>query len=151
MPISLELVGLSELSAREKAVFELVVRGLSNRKISEELCITERTAKFHAGKLLAKCGRRARIELLALCLSGAQGIEPEPIAVRRRELKGKRSERDAAVTRQQAMATAEAEVRITLCPARAASFSQYPVASQMGCHVRTFGRRLTKRGRWSRT
>ena len=40
---------------------------------------------------------------------------------------------------------------ITLYAARAASFSQYPVASQMGCHVRTFGRRLTKRGRWSRT
>jgi DNA-binding CsgD family transcriptional regulator len=126
MPISLALVGLNELSAREKTFFELVVRGLSNRKISGELCIAESTAKFHIGNLLAKCGCRSRIELLALCLSRALGIEPEPIneatrrqAVRRRELKGmrrresqrKRRERDAEVTRRQAMAIAEAEAR----------------------------------------
>jgi DNA-binding NarL/FixJ family response regulator len=76
-PISLELVGLNELSAREKTVFELAVRGLSNRKISEDLCIAERTAKFHIGNLLAKCGCRTRMELLSLCLSRALGIESE--------------------------------------------------------------------------
>jgi DNA-binding CsgD family transcriptional regulator len=121
MPISLALVGLNELSGREKTVFELVVRGLPNRQISEELCITERTAKFHIGNLLAKCGCRTRIELLSLCLSRALGIEPErntePACRRRaprhatasrRELQRKRREEDAEVARQQAMAEAEA-------------------------------------------
>ena len=120
MPISLELVGLNELSAREKTVFELVVRGLPNRQISEELCITERTAKFHIGNLLAKCGCRTRIELLSLCLSRALGIEPErntepacreavaDRGARRTELQRKRREEDAEVTRRQAMAEAEA-------------------------------------------
>jgi DNA-binding CsgD family transcriptional regulator len=126
MPISLELVGLNELSAREKTVFELVVRGLRNRQISEELCITERTTKFHVGNLLAKCGCSSRIELLAVCLSRALGIEPERNTdltrrqalaardvARRRELQRKRREEDAEVTRRQAvaMATAEAEAR----------------------------------------
>ena len=121
MPISLALVGLNELSGREKTVFELVVRGLPNRQISEELCITERTAKFHIGNLLAKCGCRTRIELLSLCLSRALGIEPErntePACRRapwsatasRRELQRKRREEHAEVTRQQAMAEAEAQ------------------------------------------
>jgi DNA-binding NarL/FixJ family response regulator len=85
--ISVGLVGLDELSARETTVFQMVVRGLRNRQISEELCITERTAKFHVRNLLAKCGCRTRSELLALCLSRALGIESEPIRlVRRREV-----------------------------------------------------------------
>jgi Bacterial regulatory proteins, luxR family len=79
----LALVGLNELSAREKTVFELVVRGLSNRKISEELCIADRTGQ-------------------------AVAIRD---TVRRTELQRKRGEEDAEATRRQAMATAEAEVR----------------------------------------
>jgi DNA-binding CsgD family transcriptional regulator len=118
-PISLALVGLSDLSAREKTVFELVVRGLRNRQIGEELCITERTVKSHVGNLLAKCGCSSRAELLAVCLSRALGIESEPNneatrgrqAVRRRESQRKRRERDAEVTRRQAMAMAEAEAQ----------------------------------------
>jgi DNA-binding CsgD family transcriptional regulator len=100
--ISVGLVGLDELSARETTVFQMVVRGLRNRQISEELCITERTAKFHVRNLLAKCGCRTRSELLALCLSRALGIESEPIRlVRRRESQRKweaaQRDRDAGV------------------------------------------------------
>ncbi len=42
------------LTAREREVFALVVEGLANRQIGEELNITEPTVKLHRGRLMRK-------------------------------------------------------------------------------------------------
>lgn len=53
-----------QLSRREREVFTLVVKGLTNKEIAANLCISERTAKFHVSAILKKCGVGSRIELL---------------------------------------------------------------------------------------
>ena len=54
----------AELTAQEKAVFELIVqKGSSNAEVAKALKITERTAKFHSGNLLRKMGEPDRLKL----------------------------------------------------------------------------------------
>lgn len=53
------------LTPREREVWLLVTRGLSNAGIAKSLCISERTAKFHVGNLLTKTGSRSRSEAAA--------------------------------------------------------------------------------------
>ena len=52
-----------ELTRREREVALLVARGLTNRQISQELSISERTAGNHVAKILKKLGLRSRIQL----------------------------------------------------------------------------------------
>lgn len=52
------------LSFREQQVVDLLVKGLSNRKIGVVLGISERTAKFHVCNILHKLQVRTRRELL---------------------------------------------------------------------------------------
>jgi DNA-binding CsgD family transcriptional regulator len=52
------------LSSREEEVLELVVRGLSNRRISKELFISENTVQRHLSNIFEKVGVRSRKELL---------------------------------------------------------------------------------------
>jgi DNA-binding NarL/FixJ family response regulator len=52
------------LSPREEEVLELVVRGLSNRRISKELFISENTVQRHLSNIFEKVGVRSRKELL---------------------------------------------------------------------------------------
>lgn len=56
------------LSEREVEVLQLVARGLSNRQISEELVISERTARTHISNILAKLhlANRTQATLYAL-------------------------------------------------------------------------------------
>ena len=42
------------LTSREKAVLALMAQGLSNNKIGNDLCITERTAERHINKIFRK-------------------------------------------------------------------------------------------------
>jgi DNA-binding NarL/FixJ family response regulator len=51
------------LSFREQQVVDLLVKGLSNRKIGTVLGISERTAKFHVCNILHKLQVRTRKEL----------------------------------------------------------------------------------------
>lgn len=53
------------LTAREIQIFQLMVRRLSNREISEGLKIAERTVKFHISNIFAKIKVQCRRELLA--------------------------------------------------------------------------------------
>jgi DNA-binding CsgD family transcriptional regulator len=48
------------LTAREEEVAALIARGLTNRRIAEELSISERTVDTHVGHILKKLGLHSR-------------------------------------------------------------------------------------------
>jgi non-specific serine/threonine protein kinase len=51
------------LSAREREVAVLVGRGLTNRQISSELSVSERTVHHHVSNILSKLGLRSRAQI----------------------------------------------------------------------------------------
>jgi len=56
--------GLEALSTREREVFRLVARGLSNSAVAAELVVSEATVKSHLSATLAKLGLSSRGELI---------------------------------------------------------------------------------------
>lgn len=56
---------IAALSAREKEVFLLAARGLSNADISETAYISEATVKSHIRSILAKLSFTSRVQLVA--------------------------------------------------------------------------------------
>ena len=52
------------LSKREKEVFHLLVRGLSNAKVARELCISVKTVESHREHILRKLGLHSIVELV---------------------------------------------------------------------------------------
>jgi DNA-binding NarL/FixJ family response regulator len=54
------------LSAREREVLALVVRGRSNSEIAHELFLGEATVKTHIARMLAKIGARDRVQAIVL-------------------------------------------------------------------------------------
>lgn len=53
---------IDALSIRESEVFALLGAGWSNRNISAELHVSERTVKKHVGQILAKLGLESRLQ-----------------------------------------------------------------------------------------
>ncbi|MFJ9351615.1 helix-turn-helix transcriptional regulator [Streptomyces sp. NPDC101237] len=70
--------GLSSygLTPRETEVLGLVARGYSNRRIAEELVISQKTTSHHVSSILAKLGASGRTEAAAIAYQ--RGLLPPP-------------------------------------------------------------------------
>jgi DNA-binding NarL/FixJ family response regulator len=59
-----ELLPMPALTMREEEVLDLMSQGLRNKEIAARLGVTERTATFHVGNVLAKLGADGRVEAI---------------------------------------------------------------------------------------
>ena len=57
---------LDRLTARERTVFDLLVRGLTNRSVAEHLLIARRTIDAHRRHIMRKLGARSIVDLIRL-------------------------------------------------------------------------------------
>ena len=57
-----------DLTDREREVLTLLVRGMNNNDIAEQLFISRSTAKFHVSRILSKLGATSRTEAVSLAL-----------------------------------------------------------------------------------
>jgi DNA-binding CsgD family transcriptional regulator len=59
-----DLLPMPPLTLREEEVLKWMAEGLRNKEIAARLGITERTATFHVGNVLAKLGADGRVEAI---------------------------------------------------------------------------------------
>ncbi|TDE11901.1 LuxR family transcriptional regulator [Jiangella asiatica] len=71
---ALPVAGL--LTPREQSVLELVARGYTNRKVGEELFISEKTVSVHLSRVMTKLGAASRTE--AVSVAYQRGLLADP-------------------------------------------------------------------------
>ena len=64
--LALFVAGLSELTPKERELYECYIAGLTTDVIMEKLAIKENTLKFHSKNLYSKLGVKSRKQLVAL-------------------------------------------------------------------------------------
>ena len=69
------MASLSDLTPREIEILHLVLTGLTNKAISAELYISEKTVEFHLDHIYTKVGARTR--MMAGIWALQHGIEVE--------------------------------------------------------------------------
>ena len=57
---------LHALTQREREIFDLAVRGLSNHDIASQLCISKRTVETHRGRIMRKLHVHSATDLVRL-------------------------------------------------------------------------------------
>ena len=67
-----------ELTGRESEVLALLARGWSNRRIAQELAISEVTVRAHVGHLLTKLGVSTRVEAALHALRSGLALPETP-------------------------------------------------------------------------
>lgn len=55
-----------DFTQRESHITDLVVAGMTNTQIAEQLCISKTTVKFHITNILRKAGLKSRLGLIRL-------------------------------------------------------------------------------------
>jgi FixJ family two-component response regulator len=60
------IASFQRLSLREREVLRLIVKGLHNRRVAEELGISPRTVEVHKARVMEKLGVRNLVELVRL-------------------------------------------------------------------------------------
>ena len=69
------MANLSDLTSRELEILRLVIAGLTNKAIANEIYISEKTVEFHLDHIYTKIGERSR--LMASVWALHHGIESE--------------------------------------------------------------------------
>jgi NarL family two-component system response regulator LiaR len=78
-PSAMEPLPDYDLTIREHEVLSLLVRGLSNAEISQELSVSQSTVKAHVSNILSKMGASSRAEAVSLAIRhGLTGRSLEP-------------------------------------------------------------------------
>jgi DNA-binding NarL/FixJ family response regulator len=73
---------LDELTAREREVARLLLRGMTNRQIGAELGITERTAETHVCRILAKLNLDSRAQFARFVVDNEETLEADGSSAR---------------------------------------------------------------------
>ena len=71
-------MSMDNLSSSEQRVFELVIKGLSNREIANKLFVTEKTIKYHLTNIYKELSLKSRSQLIAKHLNDV--LTPEEIS-----------------------------------------------------------------------
>lgn len=59
---------IKSLSAQDQRIVHLVAKGLKNREIAEQLCLSEHTIKAHISRIFRKLNLKRRAQLISLAL-----------------------------------------------------------------------------------